>query len=64
MHLCVFFKISGVGRHEIIQGMFNDPSMLDDLDFFYKTDNGRKMIFYHQVGPIELELVEIMTFPA
>ena len=44
--------------------MFNDPSMLDDLDFFYKTDNGRKMIFYHQVDPIELELVEIMTFPA
>ena len=63
MHMCVF-KISGVGRHEIIQGMFNDPSMLDDLDFFYKTDNGRKMIFYHQVDPIELELVEIMTFPA
>ena len=42
-------QISGVGRHDIMQGVFDDPSILEDLDFFYKTDNGRKMIFYHQV---------------
>ena len=51
-------KISGVARHEIIQGVFDDPSMLDDLDFFYKTDHGRKMIFYHQVGLIIFDKTE------
>ena len=29
--------------------MFNDPAMLDDLDFLYKSDNARKILFYYQV---------------
>ena len=28
--------------------MFNDPAMLDDLDFLYKSDNARKILFYYQ----------------
>ena len=28
--------------------MFNDPAMLDDLDFLYKSDNARKILFYFQ----------------
>ena len=33
--------------------------MLDDLDFFYKTDHGRKMIFYHQVSLIIIIIIII-----
>jgi len=29
--------------------MFSDPTMLDDLDFLYKSDTARKLMFYYQV---------------
>ena len=29
--------------------MFNDPSMLDHLDYLFKSDNARKLLFYYQV---------------
>jgi hypothetical protein len=29
--------------------MFNDPAMLDHLDFLFKSDNARKLLFYYQV---------------
>jgi hypothetical protein len=28
--------------------MFNDPAMLDHLDFLFKSDNARKLLFYFQ----------------
>ena len=41
-------QFSGLLRHEIMDYMFNDPAMLDDLDFLYKSDNARKILFYFQ----------------
>ena len=34
-------QFSGLLRHEIMDYMFNDPAMLDDLDYLYKSDNAR-----------------------
>lgn len=45
------FQFSGLLRHEIMDYMFNDPTMLEDLDFLYKSDAARKILFYYQVSP-------------
>ena len=42
-------QLSGLLRHEIMDFMFADPTMLDDLDFLYKSDTARKLMFYYQV---------------
>ena len=42
-------QVAGVMRQDIIQQMLDDPTMLDELDHLYKTDSGRKMLFYYQV---------------
>ena len=42
-------QLSGLLRHEIMDFMFSDPTMLDDLDFLYKSDSARKLMFYYQV---------------
>ena len=44
-------QLSGLLRHEIMDFMFSDPTMLDDLDFLYKSDSARKLMFYYQVCP-------------
>ena len=36
-------------RQDIIQFVLNDPIMLDELDVLYKTETGRKIVFFHQV---------------
>ena len=43
-------QFSGLLRHEIMDYMFNDPAMLDDLDYLYKSDNAR----YYPVLPFYL----------
>jgi hypothetical protein len=43
-------QLSGLLRHEIMDFMFSDPTMLDDLDFLYKSDSARKLMFYYQVS--------------
>merc|ERR1712212_997697 len=30
--------------------MFSNPTMLDDLDFLYKSDTARKLMFYYQAS--------------
>lgn len=42
--------MSGLIRHEIMDFMFANPTMLDDLDFLYKSDTARKLMFYYQVS--------------
>ena len=37
-----------MNRHDIMEAMFANPIMLDDLDFLYKSDNARKILFYYQ----------------
>ena len=36
-------------KHEIMDFMFADPTMFDDLDHLFKSEVGRKLMFYHQV---------------
>ena len=33
-----------------------DPVILEELDFLYKSDCARKMVFYYQVCPRALEI--------
>ena len=47
--LQIVAQLSGLLRHEIMDFMFSNPTMLDDLDFLYKNDTARKLIFYYQV---------------
>ena len=35
-------------RHEMMDFMFADPTMLDDLDYLFKSDLARRLMFYHQ----------------
>ena len=35
-------------RHELMDFMFSDPTMLDDLDFLFKSDMARRLMFYYQ----------------
>ena len=37
--------------------MFSNPTMLDDLDFLYKNDTARKLIFYYQVRWLSLSYI-------
>ena len=46
--LQIVAQLSGLLRHEIMDFMFADPTMLDDLDFLYKSDTARKLMFYYQ----------------
>ena len=51
MHECAFQvigQITSVLRHQLMDFMFADPTMLDDLDFLFKSDLARSLIFYHQ----------------
>ena len=41
-------QLSGLLRHEIMDFMFSNPTMLDDLDYLYKSDTARKLMFYYQ----------------
>ena len=47
--LQIVAQLSGLLRHEIMDFMFSNPTMLDDLDFLYKSDTARKLMFYYQV---------------
>ena len=39
--------------------MFSNPTMLDDLDYLYKSDTARKLMFYYQV---HLQLLTVLIF--
>ena len=41
-------QVTGILRHEMMDFMFADPLMLDDLDYLFKCDVARKLMFYHQ----------------
>ena len=36
--------------------MFSNPTMLDDLDFLYKSDTARKLMFYYQVTLVAFQI--------
>ena len=49
-------QLSGLLRHEIMDFMFSNPTMLDDLDFLYKSDTARKLMFYYQVTLLAFQI--------
>ncbi|XP_059081897.1 dynein axonemal heavy chain 5-like [Tigriopus californicus] len=51
----IIAQLSGLLRHEIMDFMFSNPTMLDDLDFLYKSDSARKLMFYYQDEEVKLE---------
>ena len=38
-----------MSRHDIMESMFANPAIVDELDFFFKDDTARRLLFYHQV---------------
>jgi hypothetical protein len=38
-------------RHELMDFMFADPTMLDDLEYLFKSDMARSLLFFYQAGP-------------
>ena len=44
-----------MNRHNIMESMFANPIMLDDLDFLYKNDMARKVLFFYQPKGDEVE---------
>ena len=47
-----------MNRHDIMEAMFANPIMLDDLDFLYKNDMARKVLFFFQPKGDEVEVEE------
>ena len=44
-----FFVSQGLIKHQILEFVFEDPTILDELDHLYKTlDLGKKLLFYFQ----------------
>jgi len=35
-------------RHELMDFMFADPTMLDDLEYLFKSDMARSLLFFYQ----------------
>ena len=41
---------SGLHKLAILEFIFEDPTILDELDHLYKSDVARKLLFYFQPG--------------
>ena len=58
--------MTGILRHEMMDFMFADPLMLDDLDYLFKCDVARKLMFYHQSKyqpPPPVDKTNVSSFP-
>ena len=60
-------QVTGILRHEMMDFMFADPVMLDDLDYLFKCDAARKLMFYHQAKyqpppPVDKSKVSLLHF--
>jgi hypothetical protein len=41
-------------RHELMDFMFADPTMLDDLEYLFKSDMARSLLFFYQATKFNL----------
>lgn len=46
------FQITGLPRPAILNFMFEQPLILDELDLLYKGDKTKSIVFYYQVFSI------------
>ena len=44
-------QLSGLRRREIMDLMFDNPLMLEDLDFLLRDEAARKLLVYYQPSP-------------
>lgn len=49
MSLLSIFQITGLPRPSILNFMFEQPLILDELDLLYKGDKTKSIVFYYQV---------------
>ena len=42
------FQFNGLIKLAILEFIFEDPTILDELDHLYKSDTARKLLFYYQ----------------
>ena len=42
------FQFNGLIKLSILEFIFEDPTILDELDHLYKSDTARKLLFYYQ----------------
>ena len=45
---CLIGQFTGLIKHQILEFVFEDPTILDELDHLYKSDVGKKLLFYFQ----------------
>lgn len=41
-------QFTGLTKHSILEFIFEDPTILDELDHLYKSDVAKKLLFYFQ----------------
>ena len=41
-------QLSGLSRHEIMDFIIDKPNMLEELDFLFKDESARKLLFFYQ----------------
>ena len=41
-------QFTGLTKHNILEYIFEDPTILDELDHLYKSDQSKKLLFYFQ----------------
>ena len=41
-------QLSGLSRHEIMDFIIEKPNMLEELDFLFKDESARKLLFFYQ----------------
>ena len=54
-------KITGLPRPAILNFMFEQPLILDELDLLYKTDTKKRVIFYYQVIMLSRHGFSVLT---
>ena len=59
------FQITGLPRPAILNFMFEQPLILDELDLLYKGDKTKSIVFYYQVFSIASNhLIRIISITA
>ena len=54
LHLISLLQLSGLNRHKLLDFMFSNPLMLDDLDHLFKSDLARSLLFFYQVARVAI----------
>ena len=56
MSCFLLLQFNGLIKLAILEFIFEDPTILDELDHLYKSDVARKLLFYYQPEPPVVEI--------